>query len=288
MLENATRHVTYPRVDLGYPSESTVRPVGASTHELRWKVKDSRVVVGRGTYGAPTIILYSAEDRVEIGNYSSIAGGSFLLAGGEHNTKLVSSFPFRFYYLQDSEAVVSDPAEIRYQDAVYKGSLRIGSDVWIGFGAMVLSGVTVGHGAVIGAGAVVASNVPPYAIVVGNPGRVIRTRFDEDTVSRLLASRWWDWAPNRVRQYQPMLQGDPRDFLNEVGKLGADEFASYIGPDPRSDLMESEAVIPVSDQSPGYLRKFSRLLLPPVFQVSMSRVRRAVQAVASDRPGRTP
>jgi virginiamycin A acetyltransferase len=82
----------------------------------------------------------------------------------------------------------------------YKGDTRVGNDVWIGYGATILPGVTIGNGAVIGSLSVVAGDVPPYAIVVGNPARVIRNRFDDATIARLLALRWWDWDIERITQ----------------------------------------------------------------------------------------
>jgi carbonic anhydrase/acetyltransferase-like protein (isoleucine patch superfamily) len=82
----------------------------------------------------------------------------------------------------------------------------IGNDVWIGRGAMIMSGVTIGDGAVIGAAALVGKDVPPYAIAVGNPVRVVRLRFQPEMVEKLLALRWWDWPDERIRRAAGMLQ----------------------------------------------------------------------------------
>ena len=84
----------------------------------------------------------------------------------------------------------------------------IGHDVWLGSGAMILSGVTIGHGAVVAAHALVTKDVPPYAIVGGNPARIIRYRFDDRTVSALLASAWWDLPKDQVAGLIPLLQSD--------------------------------------------------------------------------------
>ena len=82
-----------------------------------------------------------------------------------------------------------------------KGDIVVGNDVWIGYQAVVLSGVKIGDGAIIGARAVVTKDVPPYTIVGGVPAGPIRKRFDDDTIRRLQAVRWWDWEPERIRRH---------------------------------------------------------------------------------------
>jgi virginiamycin A acetyltransferase len=80
----------------------------------------------------------------------------------------------------------------------HKGDTRVGNDVWIGYGSTVMPGVTIGDGAIVGSCSVVTKDVPPYAIVGGNPAKVIRYRFDEVTIARLLELRWWDWPIERI------------------------------------------------------------------------------------------
>ena len=86
----------------------------------------------------------------------------------------------------------------RLEDLPFKGDTVLGNDVWVGERVTFLPGARVGDGAIIGAGAVVAGNVPAYAVAVGNPCRVVRMRFDEETVRRLLKLRWWDWPAERI------------------------------------------------------------------------------------------
>jgi carbonic anhydrase/acetyltransferase-like protein (isoleucine patch superfamily) len=97
----------------------------------------------------------------------------------------------------------------------------IGNDVYIGVGAIVLSGVSIGDGAVVGAGAVVTKSVEPYAIVAGNPARLVRYRFDDETRARLLALRWWDLADDEIRDSRRWFMGDVQAFLDEMERVHA-------------------------------------------------------------------
>jgi len=125
-----------------------------------------------------------------IGKYCSIAGNT-AIGLPQHEIDLVSSHPV--FYLQNTPLARkycrSDHGRIPQR-------VDIGNDVWVGYGAMIMSGVTVGTGAIIGAGSIVTKDVPPYAIVVGSPARLLRYRFDEELINRLLASKWWEMSDN--------------------------------------------------------------------------------------------
>lgn len=158
------------------------------------------VTVGQYTYGSPAIISFPGDkNKVTIGSYCSIADGVTVFVGGNHRVDWVTTFPIRvmMQFLKEPEEGV----------VVSKGDVIIGHDVWIGNGATILSGVEIGSGAVIGARAVVANSVPPYAIVVGNPGRVVKKRFSEIQIERLLEICWWDWPPEKVLGYAEILCG---------------------------------------------------------------------------------
>lgn len=133
------------------------------------------VEVGRGTYGGIFVLNHNVGNKLSIGSYCSIAPGVAFVLNSDHNLKTVSTFPFKVKILKNEMF-----------EAVSKGNILVGDDVWIGLNAIVLSGVHIGQGAVIAAGAVVTKDVPPYAIVAGNPARIIKKRFSEEIILKLL------------------------------------------------------------------------------------------------------
>lgn len=151
-------------------------------------------------------------DRLIIGKFCSIAcGAKFLFNSANHSLASLSTYPFPIFYeewglnIQDVAAAWDN-----------KGDIVIGNDVWIGYEAVVLAGVTIGDGAVIGARAVVTKDVPPYAVVGGVPARLIRRRFPDDTISALLALRWWDWPADKIKPRLSALQaGQIEEFSGE-------------------------------------------------------------------------
>lgn len=132
-------------------------------------------------------------DRLIIGKYCSIAAETrFIMNGGNHPTTWLTTFPFPIFGHGWERA--EPPAWPS------RGDTRVGNDVWIGYGATIMPGVTVGDGVIVATKAVVTRDVPPYAIVGGNPAQVIRYRFDERTIARLLEIRWWEWDRERITQ----------------------------------------------------------------------------------------
>ncbi len=152
------------------------------------------VSVGRLSYPPNLNILtwppYSA--KLTVGSFCSISDHVEFFLDADHRRDWVTTSPLRAVLELDGAYQDGHPAT--------RGDITIGNDVWIGRGASILSGVTVGDGAVIAARAVVTRDVPPYAIVVGNPGRLARYRFSDEIVQGLLRIQWWDWPISVIEE----------------------------------------------------------------------------------------
>ena len=150
-------------------------------------------------------------DRLIIGRFCSIAcGAKFLFTSANHAMRSLSTYPFPIFFEEWGldRTRVADAWDNR-------GDIVVGNDVWIGYEAVVLSGVTIGDGAIIGARAVVTRDVPPYAIVGGVPARLIRKRFDDKTVETLLRLKWWDWPSEKIARHIADIQNGRLDALAE-------------------------------------------------------------------------
>ncbi|GIL25263.1 CatB-related O-acetyltransferase [Actinocatenispora comari] len=203
------------------PDPTAVHPLAA--HErvvfLKPLVTAPHLVVGEYTYyddpdGATRFetrnVLYAyGPERLVIGKYCAIATGTrFLMAGAAHLTMGVSTYPFTMFggrwTEQTLDIVTSMPS---------RGDTVVGNDVWFGYQATIMPGVTIGDGAIIAAGAVVTGDVAPYTIVGGNPAKPIRQRYDDAAVERLRRAAWWDWPVELVTEHaRTIMAGTPADI----------------------------------------------------------------------------
>ena len=151
------------------------------------------------------------KDRLIIGKFCSIAcGAKFLFNSANHKMASLSTYTFPLFF-EEWGLKKENVAQAWDQ----KGDIMIGNDVWIGYEAVILSGVTIGDGAVIGCRAVVTKNVPPYTIVGGVPAKPIRKRFDEETIKELQKIKWWDWPEEKIAGKIPAIQAGDLEELRE-------------------------------------------------------------------------
>lgn len=178
-------------------------------------IKNPNIIVGQYTYyddpddsaGFERNVLYHFPfigDKLVIGKYCAIArGAKFIMNGANHAMSGLSTYPF-YIFGNGWESAAPGAG-----DLPWKGDTTIGNDVWIGYESLVMPGVTIGDGAIVAARSVVTGDVPPYSIVGGNPAAVIRRRFPDDVVARLLQVAWWSWPADKVtRHLQAITGGD--------------------------------------------------------------------------------
>lgn len=156
--------------------------------------KIESVLVGNGTYGGIYVLNDVPTQKLIIGSFCSIADEVLFLLGADHRLDYISTYPYKYRILH------STPYE-----AVSKGNIIIGDDVWIGHRAIILSGVTIGQGAVVAAGAVVAKDVPPYAVVAGVPAKVIKYRFEQKIIDKLAMLDYSLLSSNKIAAVEDKL-----------------------------------------------------------------------------------
>ncbi|MFF2481161.1 CatB-related O-acetyltransferase [Paenibacillus sp. NPDC058071] len=151
------------------------------------------------SYGEPLVLSYGSNSILSIGKFCSIGAGVTVMLGGNHRYDWGTTYPFSAF-MQEFSYIP--------EVAVSKGNVIVGNDCWIGICSTIMSGVTVGDGACIGTHAVVTKDVPPYAIVAGNPARVVKYRFPQNVIDRLLHIKWWDWEPHQIEKAIPLLMSN--------------------------------------------------------------------------------
>ncbi len=147
------------------------------------------------------------DDKLIIGKFCMIASDvKFIMNGANHLSNSISAYPF---------AIFGNGWENAMENKSYpnKGNIVIGNDVWIGYNATIMAGVTIGDGAIIAANSTVVKNVEPYSIVGGNPAAEIKKRFSEDEITKLLELKWWDWDIEKITQALAILTSNNIDDL---------------------------------------------------------------------------
>lgn len=176
------------------------------------RVLPDYIKIGRGSYGIDrnTFAGLSPDCPVSIGNYCSFGPEIMIFCKTDHRVDLPATYPIR--------SLLSAP-EKGNVDAITRGPITIGNDVWIGARAMILSGVTIGDGAVIGAGAVVSRDVAPFTVNAGVPARRIRDRFTPAQAAALTEIAWWTWPEERIKQNADLFYTDIDGFIAAISRV---------------------------------------------------------------------
>ena len=190
------------------PNPNTIHPITGYDREIYVKptIKNPNIIVGDFTYIADSEFESHVThhydwngDKLIIGKFCQIAAGvEFVMNGANHQMNAVSTFPF--YTLEGWN--MNAPA---MADMPLKGDTVIGNDVWIGQNAVILPGVCIGDGAIIGAYSVVGSDVAPFTIVIGNPAKELRKRFDDELIELMLKFKWWEKSIEEIDGLIPVL-----------------------------------------------------------------------------------
>ena len=200
------------------PDPNVIHPIAGYDKEIYVKpiVKNPNIIVGDFTYIADSefeshVTNYYpwSRDKLIIGKFCQIAAGvEFVMNDANHQMNALTTFPF--YTLEGWEMNTPDPSEMPF-----KGDTVIGNDVWIGQNAVILPGVHIGDGAIVGANSVVGSDIDPYTIVVGNPAKVLRKRFDDELIDLILRFKWWVRSIEEINALIPILTCSDLDTVRE-------------------------------------------------------------------------
>ncbi|QJD97408.1 CatB-related O-acetyltransferase [Mucilaginibacter robiniae] len=153
-------------------------------------------------------------DKLIIGKFCAIASGvKFIMNGANHELAPISTYPFAIFGKGWEKITEGVDLTEKYPN---KGNTVVGNDVWIGHSATLMPGIKIGNGAIIAAQSVVTNNVPDYAIVGGNPARVIRKRFDDYTIERLLRIAWWNWNVAQITEHLMLINATDVEKLEAV------------------------------------------------------------------------
>ncbi|PWK78708.1 virginiamycin A acetyltransferase [Mucilaginibacter oryzae] len=210
------------------PDAAVVHPLAAYKNLVFLKniITRPNIIVGDYTYyddhndpfNFEKNVLYHFDflnDKLVIGRFCAIASGvKFIMNGANHEVKPISTFPFAIF--GNGWEKINEGATL-HDKYPFKGDTIIGNDVWIGYEATIMPGVKIGNGAVIATKAVVTKDVPDYAIAGGNPAQIIRMRFDEASIARLLKIAWWDWSAEKISEHIKLINSGDVEGLELAG-----------------------------------------------------------------------
>jgi acetyltransferase-like isoleucine patch superfamily enzyme len=166
---------------------------------------------GQYTYGTCNVLNWGEPYTLKVGKFCSIAANVVVYTGGNHRTDWVTTYPFghvnnHIFNTFDGKGCPKS-----------NGDVIIGNDVWIGSNSVIMSGITVGDGSVIANNSHVVKNVEPYSIVGGNPAKLIKYRFSDEQIKKLLEIKWWDWSTEKINQFCPLLCNENIDeFIKQA------------------------------------------------------------------------
>ncbi|MCC0650252.1 CatB-related O-acetyltransferase [Clostridioides sp. ZZV15-6598] len=209
--------MTIPNSDKIYPRSNDYQTIYLKNVITRDNIKVGDYTIYNDFYNDPrdfekNNVLYQYpinNDKLIIGKFCSIACKTkFLMTSGNHTMKSLSTYTFPIFYEKWGLDInhITDAWD-------NKGDIVIGNDVWIGYDAIIMSGVKIGDGAIIGTRAVVTNDVPPYSIVGGIPAKIIKKRFNDDIISKLLKIKWWDWSYEKIQSNIQHIQSGDIDKL---------------------------------------------------------------------------
>ncbi|MFI0478521.1 MAG: CatB-related O-acetyltransferase [Candidatus Rhabdochlamydia sp.] len=210
--------MTWPDPNLIYPIKNYNKLIF-----LKNFIKASNIIVGDYSYfddrrhGPENFeeynVLYNydfSKVKLTIGKFCAIAAETRFIMTGDHKLDAISTYPFPIFGPGWEYA-------FNVYDLPVKGDIVVGNDVWFGYDSLIMNGVTIGSGVIIAAKAVVVKDVPAYSIVAGNPAKVVKMRFDDQTIDRLLKIAWWDWNIEKINQNLKLICNLEVDRLEEAG-----------------------------------------------------------------------
>ena len=175
---------------------------------------DKYTTKGVGTYDNGAKVWRWSDSKLEIGNYCSIAHGvNFIVDEGFHTCSEVTNHPFI-----NNLTIESDLVKIR-KNFEQKEGIQIGNDVWIGLNSIILPGVKIGNGAVIAAGSVVNTDIPDYSIYGGVPAKIIRQKYSEEDIEKLLSIQWWYWPEKMIKERKKDFYLNIKDFIDKYHNI---------------------------------------------------------------------